>query len=678
MTDRWFETFRGDPDQAVADLFSGRAGVGSNLRLDVPELLYQAFPQHLAGERAQLDKALLSWLLRMRENYSAQVKRLGSPVYGKRVGDALIALQLLDLPEARCRIRADLDAWLRWLLPLRLAPERDPALECFRLLTRGQPDARHTAMWLRLAADPRPEYLTVSLAGLQLLPNQHNAQTNQMLMLQALLRHAVQIRHEAGAARTFFDRRFAALRGHFPRGPQYWDQVLSGALDSFVAHTQEQMASELVEVLRTRVTTKPQHSKHSETPVRVPVAQEQWRDLEMDIHDSNHQPETLARRLFELLEQNHGYAQATGVSHFFVRTLHKLGSSLLKRHKLGQAEMIRFGVMIERALVWEPANPYCWMLWADWFRVQGHHDAHESTLREMLRLFPNDLHTRVELGRLLIRQGEYYWDEAGHWLRQAMDRDPGGEHSRVVVARLLVLRHRTADAEALLAEFLEQQPENPKAREVLDGLRSGLHYAADDDTSDAGWENEIPGSVDGGHPPVPPAGALNELFRRGRLGGEFSRALIARAQGGVAPTDLIREETRRGDPLAGFYSQWLMPNDTPECPPHAWAWNACRHWQESTSPDGWRHLAAQFPEAAMETDFLHLLAVSDDGDNQSRVAAWRTHYSPGVDTASPAVAFMRETVGRIAAIGPHERDEFAVAVLACAAVGALEFALESA
>ena len=209
MIDRWFEAFRSAPEQAVADLFSGRAGVASGFRLDVPDLLYQAFPQHRASERKELDKALLSWLLGMREHYSAQVKRLGFPVYGKRVGDALIALQLLDLPEARRQIRADLDAWLRWLLPLRLAPERDPALECFRLLTRGQPDAGHTAMWLRLAADPRPEYLTVSLAGLQSLPNQHNAQTNQTLMLRALLRHAVQINHEVGAACAFFNRRFA-------------------------------------------------------------------------------------------------------------------------------------------------------------------------------------------------------------------------------------------------------------------------------------------------------------------------------------------------------------------------------------------------------------------------------------------------------------------------------------
>ena len=102
MTDRWFEAFRREPEQAVADLISGRAGVGSNLRLDLPELLYQAFPQNLVDERAQLDGALLSWLLGMRKNHAEQVKRLGVAAYGKRVGDVLIALRTSWLAEP-CR-----------------------------------------------------------------------------------------------------------------------------------------------------------------------------------------------------------------------------------------------------------------------------------------------------------------------------------------------------------------------------------------------------------------------------------------------------------------------------------------------------------------------------------------------------------------------------------------------
>ena len=681
MSAPWFEVFRRGPGQAVADLFSGRAGAGSDLRLDVPELLYQQFPPSLADERAQLDDALGSWLSDMREGYASQVQRLGFSVYGKRVGDALIALQLLDLPRTRERIRTDTGAWLGWLSPLRLAPERDPALECFRLLIQGQPDARHTALWLRLAADPRPEYLTVALAGLRLLPNQDDARKNQALMLQALLRHAVKVHHEAGAACTFFDRHFAALRGLFPRGPQHWNPILNEVLDGFLEHTKEPIARELADALRADVRTSPQARRRhpSSGRARMPPAKEEWVDLKNDIIHSDHPTEELARSLFKILERGHDYAEATGVSYFFVRTLHNLGTVLLERHALDSDDMDRFGTMIERALVWEPTNPYCWMLWAEWFKVQGRRNAHEATLREMLRLFPNDLPARVELARLLIPRGEIHWDEAEHHLRNAMDRDPGDGHSRVVMARLLASRGRGAEAEAMLAEFLEQYPDNATARESLGRLRAHAYpdtaAAAFDDAGDDAMQEGVDHDV----PPIPPPpGVLEELLRRGNLAGEFSRTRIAMAHGLAAPTtDLIRQESRKGDPLAGFYSQWLIPEETPEVPPHAWAWKACRHWQESANPDDWRSLAAQFPEAAPETEFLRMLSATPDDDNQSGAVGWHEHHCSGSNGASrPVDAFMREAREQLVRASSHERNELACTVMACVAADALDVVRE--
>ena len=112
--------------------------------------------------------------------------------------------------------------------------------------------------------------------------------------------------------------------------------------------------------------------------------------------------------------------------------------------------------------------------------------------------------------------------------------------------------------------------------------------------------------------------------------------------------------------LAGFYSQWLMPEETPECPPHAWAWNACRYWQESASPDRWRHLATQFPEAVPETEFLLVLATTDD-DDQSGATGWRDRYGSYDATASRAVdSFVREAQERLVAASRRERDELAV------------------
>lgn len=146
MSDRWLAAFRQDPQKAVSDLFGGRAGAGATMRLDVPELLRMWFPPNSAVDRAQLDDALLAWLVEMRESYTSQVERLGFSVYVKRVADALVALQLLDLPQARDEIRKEVDDWLRWLTPLRLGSARDPALECYRLLPRPTRHAAHAHM----------------------------------------------------------------------------------------------------------------------------------------------------------------------------------------------------------------------------------------------------------------------------------------------------------------------------------------------------------------------------------------------------------------------------------------------------------------------------------------------------------------------------------------------------
>ena len=675
MSDRWLQAFRGDPEAAVSALFTGRAGVGSDMRLDVPELLYQWFPPDLAEERGRLDDALFSWLRNMRDDYASSVQGLGFPVYGKRVGDALIALQLLDLPRARDAIRSDLDAWLRWLSPLRLAPERDPALECYRLLTHGQPEsasymadmahAGHAAMWLRLATDGRSEYLTVALAGLQRLPNDGNARKNQMLMLRALLRHAATVHHDVNAARGFFNRRFAALRGFFPRGPRHWNGLLNEALDGFLDSSETQMATDLAHDLRERLPVNVPTSSHGKAPAK----RQEWRTLGEDIVNQVGS-DALAHRLFDILERNHEYASATGDSYAFVRALSNLGNDLLVHHHLGMEDLTRFGVMIERALVWEPANPYCWMLWAKWFQVQGQKEAQEAILREMLRMFPSNAPAQVELARLLIARDEECWDEAEQYLRRTIDLDPQNGHAHVVIARLLALRGRPDDAKKTLADFLDQHPDNQRARQLLDGLQAGTHIntATQLEDSSSDWHQEQIGSYYS--PTTATKGALQEVLRRGRLAGEFRRALVI---GRTDAVQTIKQESLIGDALAGFYSQWLKLEDTPACPPHAWAWTACQHWQESAAAD-WKKLAERFPEAASETDFLRVLARQDPPG----AIHWQDHSGNGA-APRPVDALMRERQELLVAtdLDDNVREELACEVMACSAARVPEFAAAS-
>lgn len=661
MKARWFVAFRHDPYQAVWDLFTGRAGVGFEMHLDVPELLQQWFPRDMADDRRHLDEAMLWWLGEMQRDYRAVVKRIGFPAYGKRVGDALIALQLLDLPEARSAIRRDLAAWLRWLSPLRLAPERDPALECYELLTQGQPDPRHMAMWLRLAADGRPEYLTVALAGLRRLPNDGDARQNQVLMLQALLRHAVVRFHDADGAHRFFNRRYMAVRGLFPRAPTHWKRVLEDALHGF-EHVESPVAKDLAAHLRERQATKGRVTAPRLWPRFLPVPDTEWRTLERDIANSTQATHKLAARLFNILERNHKYALAAGDSYNFVRALSNLGTKLLEHHEPGEADMARFGTMIERGLIWEPANPYCWTLWAEWFRVQGQQEAQEAVLRETLRLFPRNVPAQVELARVLVDRGEGYWTEADYYLDRTTDQNQKNGHAYVVKARLLAYRGKHEEAEKMLAEFLEGNPEDTDVRLALDKHQRGAYVATG--AAPRQESNNRP-TTDS---PELASVSLGEVLRRGDLAGEFNRARIAGHVNGH--TQLIKQESQKGDALAGFYSQWLKLTDTPVCPPNAWAWNACLQWQRSFVAHEWEQLAKRFPEAASETHLLRVLAgpVSSNGI----VPPYHAYDS---FLERPIDAIMRDSQALLLAadLDQGKRDDFACSLMACAAVNPPEF-----
>jgi len=690
MIGRWREQFARDPERAVADLFSGRAGVGSGLRLDVPDLLYQAFPEQpeLAADRRRLDDALLAWLTTMRRDYARQVQRLGFAVYGKRLCDALLALQLLNLPSTRYQIRQTRDAWLRWLTPLRLGSDRDPALECWRLLTRDQPDSADTATWLHLAADPRPEYLNTALVGLRNLPNEHDARRNQVLMLNALLRHAQVTYPDAQAGRAFVNRELAALRGRggdYPRSPQHWQSVLSEALDGFAGPGAERRARDLADALRKPLNQARTGGRQRGAGVQ-PAAKQDRELLEHDIKAALLPAEQLAERLFRLLEQNRVYAVQTGDSYFFVRTLHNLGGRLLQQEKIPADRLDHFGTLVEQALTWEPLNPYCWMLWADWFIAVGRQDPREWVLREMARLFPDDAHTRVELARLLIRRGEPHWDEAERWLRQVADRDPTNAPSRIVLAALLERRGQRDLAIELLAGFVSRYPENAAAQQLLEKLQGEVaanmdfdpYMDAGEPAEDAQLEHREPKSVSDtavqGVPMHTQSRAIDEIKRRALLSAELTDARLATQGDGPDLFERIAEiraQAEQGDALAGLYRQWLEPDTVLEPPPYAWAWRTCRLWQTAAHADAWAQMEQEFPQTAMESGFLHLLATRDE----AQLIRWRARFGEAeVGSAHPAAKTMRRTMDRLDNLTDDDRNEVALAVMASAALDVPDFA----
>ena len=743
MRSVWFETFQHDPSGAVTDLFRG-AAKGVATRLDTPEILLQTFRSKSAEDRASLDEALADWLRARRNNIADEIETLGEHAYTKRVTDALIALQLLELRETRERIRASLNEWLRWLHPLRIAPERDPELECWRLMAIGQSDARHESDWLRLAADRRPEYLDVALAGLRALPNDGDARLNQTLLVQAVFRHATSVHDDHHAASRLLERRLAALRAVYPRGPQHWRNVLADVVEAN-EHDERPVARELRHLLRP-IPSARKPGDHG------PFARRRLQELERAIEDDAADPQMLTSCFFELIGEYAAHAERTGSSHYFVRSLHDLANRLLDRGYFAASQMHDLRVWIETALAWEPWNAYCWMLLADWYGVVSDADMRESVLREMLRLFPDNepsrvelarlviardsdgreeaerrlreavalsddhLYARVELARLLLETDEGRteaedllrhvlerdaenpvasrflgrllalrrddWDQAEDLLSVALRQSPDDLDALVALGRLLTRRHRIADAQALRQAFTERNPYAARA------LHDRLRFDNDDDPSSIASDTRTNPRADHAwfdwrhtvqNAQVPRVDLIlnewaRELLHRGELAAEFVRAERARMLGQPVAVPSIQRAARQCDPLAGFYAQWLAPDDAVTSPPNAWASRACQYWQQSAAAERWSHLERQFPEAAAETSFLQMLCSASPPTTER----WRKQFGrQSMEQVRPTVSFIGARIDRVASADQQAREILAFAVLANRALDPPVFASRS-
>lgn len=656
MIERWKDNFRQDPEKAIADLFSGRAGLGSSLRRDLPEILFHAFPDeaHQATDREHLDTALLSWLNGMRTNYQREVARLDFGVYSKRLCDALRTLQLLDLPRSIQHIREVQPAWLRWLAPLRLAPERDPALECWRLLSQRQEENADPAPWLQLASDRRPEYLTVALVGLQ---RPTATKERQVMMVTALLHHYAQASNDASSNLSNFNRHLSALRGRFPRGPAHWQDVLDTALAAHEAHPNAVASVQLRQQIQATAQKKMVGARQLASGIQCPTKAENDGVLHA-IQDQRQDAADVTRRYLALVESYLHFTRQTGDAYFFVRTLCNHGKELFERVDISGEALTRIGELIEEALRWEPTHEYTWTFWANWFAYHGQAMHQQWVLREAVRMFPGHETSRVELARLLIRQGESYWPEAEKLLREAAERNPDKEPCRVELARLLIRRGETywAESEQLLRKVAENHPDNGHSRIELakllistqrreDGInllnrflvsysgntvarRALAHLMTVADADAIQFHDSVVDVQQVSTSATMPVGALlNSISHRSQLQQDYARAMV---QGDPDASKRLYISAAQGDALAGFYYQWLTQDVSDLQPsPHAWAWQVSRCIAKSTDTDStWHALQQNFPEHWDATRFVNWLIhpSSQEGRLELEIESRLTRY----------------------------------------------------
>lgn len=113
--------------------------------------------------------------------------------------------------------------------------------------------------------------------------------------------------------------------------------------------------------------------------------------------------------------------------------------------------------------------------------MEGDFESATARYKQILEAEPDDTRAMVALARIAARRENH--DEARNWLEKARASDPGAVEPRRLLGVLHLAFGEFADAETVIAEALELQPDNPKLLSLMGHAKLG-----EEDTREAEFD----------------------------------------------------------------------------------------------------------------------------------------------------------------------------------------------
>ena len=645
----WLEALGREPKQAVADLLCGRLPRGQFARLECAEFIQRALADAVPVERARsllgrLDQGLGEWLAEAMAHDAEWRRRDGLQAHLYRLGEALATVGLIGLPQTAYRLRELSPAYRRWLQRYDYGYGDSPYAAYWRALGSTQKDPSLRQQWHEFVANAgdqgHPRYLQpLGLAGLRRLPV--GAVERQLAMINAVLRRAWRLRTEEAVGE--FAERLAALRAEFPMANDTWRgralrlvQLLEEDEQSRPSWNAQEAAR--LNEFRARLLAAVQPfigdlDLGYATACSIEIPSLPTFDEGVRTHHEllAKKPMAIGRAL-DLFERHRRYAEASGDSYFFVRTLCNLGHRLLRNPGADAAAMDSLRDLLRHALALEPGNAYSWSFWAELEQAQGEEDVAEAVLWEAVRRFPDNEPTRVELALLLQRrhareQTHSLLAEAEQLLREVVAANPRSEHSRSELARLLARSGRQDNALSLLREWLAVR-DNPFWRRMLSDIEAGKALSL----PQPGLGTPTRGPVNRAASAVSRPQELDAL-RASAVAARFARAR-ERGEAGN-PLDLTAAAEQYDVPR--FYLGWFgaaVPSRDEEGLHLPYALAALR---AMAAPHRWQELERDYPGRERDTLLLKLYTGTPVArEARAELARWLEVGAGPVETALSA------------------------------------------
>jgi cytochrome c-type biogenesis protein CcmH/NrfG len=483
---QWADELRQAPQQAVADLLRGAADIGPFERVAPHEFLLAVLPRNsrsvsspLLGEPpsvptkadpsadlpSHLDTGLSAWLLTQRQAPQPPARKLAA--YAAQVCEALQWPLFFSLPQTRALLQADRAQWLTWLSALTLSAYRDPEYDYWQVLASQQADDQLQFFWQSFVVEAgrtrSARYLNLGLLALARLPlSAEDSLRNLRLQVQALI-NRYQRRQGWGIAAL--EELGEALRGVMARNPSmsptHYREFLAALLSPLGDHKIASVLSLLG--LATAPTRQSSATTISSTDDKLkPPGLATETDQAVRAVRQSHNLAQAWHAIRFLLSAHEAYMHKTGDPYHFLPTLDMCARALCKKYPLRDPEIqARLFQWIHLALRLDAEDPRRWMLWELALRQAGQPQRAQWVLWEMTRRFPDNLHCRLELARLLAASNSPDDHAQAHrLLQQVLQLDPDNLHAHSTLAQLAIRRQEWSQALIHAQQGLRIDPGN--------------------------------------------------------------------------------------------------------------------------------------------------------------------------------------------------------------------------
>ena len=353
------------------------------------------------------------------------------------------------LPQTRAALQAERAHWLQWLASLTLSAYRDPEYDYWQVLAAHQDDDGLQFFWQTFVVEAgrlrSRRYLNLGLLALAQLPlSEEDSQRNLRLQAQTLVNR---YQRRRGWGTPALEELADNLRGVMARNLSMGADNYRAFLTDLLSPLGDDKTVSVLSLLGLAQAMRPYGASttRSVDKLKPPGSSDATDEAVQAVRRSSSLPQAW-KAIYRLLGAHEDFLHKTGDAYYFVRTLDECARALCKKYLLGDPEIqSRLFQWIHLALRMDAEDPRRWMLWELALRQAGQPRRAQWVLWEMTRRFPDQLHCRVELARLLAASNDVGDQaQAQRLLRQVLLLDPDNLHARSTLAQLAI-HHRDWD-----------------------------------------------------------------------------------------------------------------------------------------------------------------------------------------------------------------------------------------